>query len=207
MVPGFPDSVGNGGGRGGARAVQTRHCDAAAPHQLHLQRERRACGPRCSHQEGPQKQRGGRTILASPALLPRAPPPPGLLPQPLLSAEAPQRVAGEGRDPTPSGEGAEAGGRGLGAARTPRAPPTYSCAGALLRRLTNRSHDDRRRRLVESDRLMLTLSFLSISTLSLTHELMSLLLWVITDGRTDLHVPRTRSRAAIASSVFFAFYY
>lgn len=59
----------------GARAVQTRHCDAAAPHQLHLQRERRACGPRCSHQEGPQKQRGGRTILASPALLPRAPPP------------------------------------------------------------------------------------------------------------------------------------
>lgn len=101
---------------------------------------------------------------------PRPPSSLGLLPQPLLLAEAPQRVAGEGRDPTPSGEGAEAGGRGLGAARTPRAPPTYSCAGALLRRLTNRSHDDRRRRLVESDRLMLTLSFLSISTLSLTHE-------------------------------------
>lgn len=122
-------------------------------------------------------------------------------------AEAPQRVAGEGRDPTPSGEGAEAGGRGLGAACTPRAPPTYSCGGAQLRRLTNRSHDDRKRRLVESDRLMLTLSFLAIATLSLTHELMSLLLWVITDGRTDLHVPRTRSRAATASSVFFAFYF
>lgn len=138
---------------------------------------------------------------------PRPPSSLGLLPQPLLSAEAPQRVAGEGRDPTPSGEGAEAGGRGLGAARTPRAPPTYSCGGARLRRLTNRSHDDRKRRLVESDRLMLTLSFLSISTLSLTHELMSLLLWVITDGRTDLHVPRTRSRAATASSVFFALYF
>lgn len=135
------------------------------------------------------------------------PPPPGSSPSLCCRPKLRRGSQGKGVTRRPAERARKRGGRGLGAARTPRAPPTYSCAAAQLRRLTNRSHDDRKRRLVESDRLMLTLSFLSISTLSLTHELMSLLLWVITDGRTDLHVPRTRNRAAIASSVFFAFYF
>lgn len=71
---------------------------------------------------------------------PRPPSSLGLLPQPLLSAEAPQRVAGEGRDREPSGAGS--GGKGPGSS----AHPTRAAHVFLRRSPAAPSHKPESRR-------------------------------------------------------------